>query len=263
MIFGQKRKTPVPALIVPGFDSVAVAISQAATLTASEQREQQSFIEHVREQALHIVSHLADTIIEGKLEEGELPSDLLDGLMLEALDGLDDDDSDIEGALAGSIQDALSSFDVDDSVINEMFSDNVDAADAAIEAAAATIIANMPDEGEPLDEFAREFIFGEPDDIEEGFDSISGKRLTKAQTKAKVGAFSHKKVGGRKVAYKGVLAIRKGIKTIVNKRLPGQKIRQSADQKQAIKKARLKAQTANSIRQRVKSFKKGRKMGLY
>ena len=158
--------------------------------------------------------------------------------------------------MVASIDDAFSTFGVDDSVIQEIFSDNVDAADAAIEAAASTVIANMPDEGDPLDELVREFIYGEPDE-EEGFDSIGGKK------KLSRGQMSTKTVGGRKVRYKAIAAIRNGIKKIVNKRLPGQKIRLSGDQKAGLKKARLKAMSANSIRKRIKSLTKGKKMGLH
>ena len=151
---------------------------------------------------------------------------------------------------------AFSTFGVDDSVIQEIFSDNVDAADAAIEAAASTVIANMPDEGDPLDELVREFIYGEPDE-EEGFDSIGGKK------KLSRGQMSTKTVGGRKVRYKAIAAIRNGIKKIVNKRLPGQKIRLSSGQKAGLKKARLRALSANAIRKRMKSLIKGKKMGLH
>ena len=41
--------------------------------------------------------------------------------------------------------------------------------------------------------------------------------------KARNGAFSQRKVNGRKIHYRGVLAIRQGVKTVVNKRLPGQR----------------------------------------
>lgn len=49
--------------------------------------------------------------------------------------------------------------------------------------------------------------------------------------KARNGAFSQRKVNGRKIHYRGVLAIRQGVKTVVNKRLPGQKVRLTAAQK--------------------------------
>jgi hypothetical protein len=72
-----------------------------------------------------------------------------------------------------------------------------------------------------------------------------------------------KSVGGRKVRYKAIAAIRNGVKKIVNKRLPGQRIRLSSDQKAGLKKASLKARSANSLRKRMKSLLKGKKIGLY
>lgn len=94
------------------------------------------------------------------------------------------------------------------------------------------------------------------------FDSVAVKKGSN-QDKAKNGALSMRKVGGKRIGYKGVAVIRNGKRTIVNKRLPNQKIRLSSGQKQSLKKANRKAQTPNAIRQRVKSWKKGKKMGLY
>ncbi len=253
---GPFNKNPNQPLVLRDFDSAAAGITTSVNTMTSSIREELSFIEHVRETALHIVSDLVNAVSDGTLEEDELPTDRLDSLIIDALDGADDEDGTYESALVASIDDAFSTFGVDDSVIQEIFSDNVDAADAAIEAAASTVIANMPDEGDPLDELVREFIYGEPDE-EEGFDSIGGKK------KLSRGQMSTKTVGGRKVRYKAIAAIRNGIKKIVNKRLPGQKIRLSGDQKAGLKKARLKAMSANSIRKRIKSLTKGKKMGLH
>ena len=253
---GPFNKNPNQPLVLRDFDSAAAGITTSVNTMTSSIREELSFIEHVRETALHIVSDLVNAVSDGTLEEDELPTDRLDSLIIDAIDGADDEDGTYENALVASIDDAFSTFGVDDSVIQEIFSDNVDAADAAIEAAASTVIANMPDEGDPLDELVREFIYGEPDE-EEGFDSIGGKK------KLSRGQMSTKTVGGRKVRYKAIAAIRNGIKKIVNKRLPGQKVRLSGDQKAGLKKARLKAMSANSIRKRIKSLTKGKKMGLH
>ncbi len=253
---GPFNKNPNQPLVLRDFDSAAAGITTSVNTMTSSIREELSFIEHVRETALHIVSDLVNAVSDGTLEEDELPTDRLDSLIIDALDGADDEDGTYENALVASIDDAFSTFGVDDSVIQEIFSDNVDAADAAIEAAASTVIANMPDEGDPLDELVREFIYGEPNE-EEGFDSIKKKK------KLSRGQMSTKTVGGRKVRYKAIAAIRNGIKKIVNKRLPGQKIRLSSDQKAVLKKARLKAMSANSIRKRIKSLTKGKKMGLH
>lgn len=253
---GPFNKNPNQPMVLRDFDSAAAGITTSVNTMTSSIREELSFIEHVRETALHIVSDLVNAVSDGTLEEDELPTDRLDSLIIDALDGADDEDGTYENALVASIDDAFSTFGVDDSVIQEIFSDNVDAADAAIEAAASTVIANMPDEGDPLDELVREFVYGEPDE-EEGFDSIGGKK------KLSRGQMSTKTVGGRKVRYKAIAAIRNGTKKIVNKRLPGQKIRLSSGQKAGLKKARLKAMSANSIRKRIKSLTKGKKMGLH
>ena len=253
---GPFNKNPNQPMVLRDFDSAAAGITTSVNTMTSSIREELSFIEHVRETALHIVSDLVNAVSDGTLEEDELPTDRLDSLIIDALDGADDEDGTYENALVASIDDAFSTFGVDDSVIQEIFSDNVDAADAAIEAAASTVIANMPDEGDPLDELVREFIYGEPDE-EEGFDSIGGKK------KLSRGQMSTKTVGGRKVRYKAIAAIRNGTKKIVNKRLPGQKIRLSSDQKAGLKKARLRALSANAIRKRMKSLIKGKKMGLH
>ncbi|MFC6628590.1 hypothetical protein [Acinetobacter beijerinckii] len=250
--FNQKPQKNV----LRAFDSAAAEISSSVKTLTSSIREELSFIEHVRELALNIVSDLVDAVTDNTLDEEELPTDRLDFLILDALDGADDENSTLENALVSSIDDALSSFGVDDSVIAEIFSDNVEAADAAIEAAASTVIANMPDDGDPLDELVREFIYGEPDE-EEGFDSVGGKK------KLSRGQMSTKSVGGRKVRYKAIAAIRNGVKKIVNKRLPGQRIRLSSEQKAGLKKASLKSRSANSLRKRMKSLLKGKKIGLY
>ena len=253
---GPFNKNPNQPMVLRDFDSAAAGITTSVNTMTSSIREELSFIEHVRETALHIVSDLVNAVSDGTLDEDELPTDRLDSLIIDAIDGADDEDGTYENALVASIDDAFSTFGVDDSVIQEIFSDNVDAADAAIEAAASTVIANMPDEGDPLDELVREFIYGEPDE-EEGFDSIGGKK------KLSRGQMSTKTVGGRKVRYKAIAAIRNGIKKIVNKRLPGQKIRLSSDQKAGLKKARLRALSANAILKRMKSLIKGKKMGLH
>ena len=257
-MFGSKNPLNAKSqtLVLRDFDSAATEIKTSVSALTSSVREELSFIEHVREQALNIVADLADAVTDGTLEEGELPSDRLDFLILEATDGADDEENTLENAVLESIADAFATFGVDDSVIEEMMGDNIDAADAAIEAAASTVIANMPDEGDPLDDLVREFIYGEPDELESGFDAATGKKLSR-------GKMSTKSFNGKKIRYKAVAAIRKGVKTIVNKRLAGQKVRLSSGQKAGLKKARLKAVSANSLRKRMKSLQKGKKIGLY
>lgn len=230
-------------------------------IDAVNQREMQSVIEQARSDALNVVTGLLETVSNNEYEADELPTDVLDGLIMEATDNSDDpDDTDDTyfDLLSGGISDALESLGVDESVISDMFGDDLDVANSAVETAVDTAIANLPDAGDDLDNFVRDFVFGEEDSEEvAGFDSI-GKKI-----KAQNGAMRVRKVGGRKIAYRGTVAIRQGKKTIVNKRIGNQKIRLSAKQKGAIKKARLKAFTANAIKSRVKSLKKGHRLGVY
>lgn len=252
--FGPTTKK---ALTLRAFDSAAENISAVVSKVSSTDREQQSVIEQIRQISLDILSDTVDTISEGNLGEGELAVDYLDALIVDALDGADNDESSFEDALMSSLSDAFLTFGVDTSDIEEIFSEDTEVADAALEAAANTVLANMPDDGPDLEELVREFIFGEADETEEGFDSMAKK------IKARNGAFSQRKVNGRKVHYRGVLAIRQGIKTVVNKRLPGQKVRLTSAQKAGMKKARLHAFSANAIRKRLRSFNKGKRLGIY
>lgn len=252
--FGPTTKK---ALTLRAFDSAAENISAVVSKVSSTDREQQSVIEQIRQIALDILSDTVDTISEGNLGEGELAVDYLDALIVDALDAADNDEGTYENALMSSLSDAFLTFGVDTTDIEEIFSEDTEVADAALEAAANTVLANTPDEGPELEELVREFIFGEADETEEGFDSMAKK------IKARNGAFSQRKVNGRKVHYRGVLAIRQGIKTVVNKRLPGQKVRLTSAQKAGMKKARLHAFSANAIRKRLRSFNKGKRLGIY
>lgn len=251
--FGPTTNKP---LALRAFDSAAENISIVVSKVSSTDREQQSVIEQIRQIALDILADTVDTISEGNLEEGELAVDYLDALIVDALDSADDEGT-YENALMASLSDAFLTFGVDATDIEEIFSEDTEVADAALEAAANTVLANTPDEGPELEELVREFIFGEADETEEGFDSMAKK------IKARNGAFSQRKVNGRKVHYRGVLAIRQGVKTVVNKRLPGQKVRLTSAQKAGMKKARLHAFTANAIRKRLRSFNKGKRLGIY
>ncbi|GAA5003325.1 hypothetical protein GCM10023206_06910 [Acinetobacter puyangensis] len=246
------------------FDGATAAEFEDAAkqLSTSEVREAQSIIEHARSLGLGIVSTLIADLSAGDLGD-QLPSDYLDGLLVEAVDDADDDDNVLFDLVVGAVQDAFESLGVDETTIAQMFSDDVTVADAAIEAGSESALANLPDDGEPLDAFISDFVYGEPYEGEAGFDAALSSSQMKQKGKARVGSFAARKVHGKKVVYKGAWAIRKGRKVIVNKRLPNQTVRLTAKQKVAVKKAGLKARTANAIKLRVKSFKKGRKLGLY
>lgn len=66
----------------------------------------------------------------------------------------------------------------------------------------------------------------------------------------------------RKAGYKRELAIRKGKKVWVNKRIAGKKIHLTPKQKQALVRARLKAHTAKAKMHRAKSAKIRKRYGL-
>lgn len=284
MIFGNLNKKGG----FGGFDSTGDDLQQSIDgLSGTEARAAQSLMEHVREQGLHVVAALTEAVSGGNLDDGELPTDCLDGLMLEAVDNLGSEDDDtVWNMLTGAMSDALESLGVDESMIAEMFGDDIEAADAAIEAASDIVLANLPDDGEPLDEFVREFIYGDMDgdmgdDSDGDFDSAVPKPVNKiniAANKTKRGhvrsSIGKKHVGigsmhvrtnkhGQKFTYVGAWAIRKGKRVVVHKRIHGPKMVLSASQKNALKKARLKAHTANAMKMRVKSFKKGVKLGLH
>lgn len=280
-MFGNLRNAGIAL-----FDSKASDMEEAVeALNSTELRAQQSMIEHFRVQGLALVCGLIEAVTNNGLDDGELPTDALDRMMAEAIDNEEADEIEWD-ALAGAVSDAFETLGVDESVINEMFGDNIEAADAAIEAGCETALANMPDDGEPMDDFIHDFVYGydeaDSDDDEAEFDSVgktyravikaNGKPAKIAHVakgskheKARLGATTIRRTGrkGAKVSYRGVLAIRHGVRTVVNKRIGGAKVHLSALQKGALKKARMKAHTANAIKIRVKSWKKGLKLGIH
>ena len=89
---GPFNKNLNQPMVLRDFDSAAAGITTSVNTMTSSIREELSFIEHVRETALHIVSDLVNAVSDGTLEEDELPTDRLDSLIIDALDGADDED---------------------------------------------------------------------------------------------------------------------------------------------------------------------------
>ena len=238
------------------FDS-AQAEQVKEKLSPVEYNQLVADISNIRGWALSITLALADAVNSNELGD-DTPSDYLDDLMLDAvgIDADDEMDTTLENILAANIADALSTLGVDSTMIEDIFSDDVEVADAAIEAACEVVFGNLPDAGEPLDKLYNDFVFSfnEADLLgkEDGFD---GLRFDGQKTS--------RKVNGKKVQYQVHRSIRNGQVAFVAKRLKGQKVRLSAAQKQGLKKANAKNQTANAIRKRLKSRKKGQSMGLY
>lgn len=243
----------------------ASPISERMALVATSQ---------MRIQALSVVFLLAAMLNDADYDGEELlPSELLDSLMLDAFTDDDSDDYDggdvddkVKATFSAHVADALSTLGVDDSVIEDLFSDEVEVADAAVTLAAETILENMPDDGDDFDEFVAAFAYSEEDEEEEGevFDNMNGgtEYQFDAAGKRRVGKKTIKKVNGKTLIYKAVKAIRNGKRVVINKRISGKPFLK-AGQKAALKKARRKASTGTAIRKQMRSFGKGMRAGIY
>lgn len=236
----------------------AAPIDKRAALAATQE---------MRKTALTIVLQLADDVAENALDADELPSMRLDALMSGAL-GLDDGESDdvLVQLLSAHIADALASLKVPDTVIADMFGDNVDAADSAIDAMSETVIANLPSEGAELDDFVKDFTYGfsEPDmsDADSDEEVEEYDSMGKPKKKLGVGQKTIKKVNGRTLQYKAVKAVRNGKIVTVNKRIGGTVVL-TAGQKAAMHKLHAKPRTGAMMKQALRSMMKGRKANIY
>ena len=242
----------------------ASPISERMALVATSQ---------MRIQALSVVFLLSAMLNDAEYDgEALLPSELLDSLMLDAFadddsdeyDGGDVDDK-VKATFSAHVADALSTLGVEDSVIEDLFSDEVEVADAAVTLAAETILENMPDDGDDFDEFVAAFAYSEEEEEEgEVFDNLNGgtEYQFDAAQKRRVGKKTIKKVNGKTLIYKAVKAIRNGKRVVINKRISGKPFLK-AGQKAALKKARRKASTGTAIRKQMRSFGKGMRANLY
>lgn len=231
----------------------------------------------MRLNALNVAFMLSAILTDGEYDDEELlPSEVLDNLMIEAFTDDDDDDSDMDNidenvriTFSAHVSDALSTLGVEDAVIDDLFDDDIEVADAACLAAAETVLENMPDDGEAFDDFVAGFAYSDDggDEYEESFDGMSDKYQFDAAKPKVAGKHSVKTVNGKKYVYKAVKAIRKvnGKRkvTVINKRLGDQAFKLSAKQKGALKKARKKSKTASAIKRQVKSLKMGIKASIY
>ena len=240
-------------------------ISERMALVATSQ---------MRIQALSVAFMLAAMLNDTEYDsEALLPSELLDSLMLDAF--ADDDDEEYDGGdvddkvktvFSAHVADALSTLGVEDAVIEDLFDDEVEVADAAVTLAAETVLENMPDDGEDFEEFVAAFAYGDEDDEDEGetFDSMNGdtEYMFDAAAKRRVGKKTVKKVNGKTLVYKAVKAIRNGKRVVINKRISGKPFLK-AGQKAALKKARRKASTGAAIRKQMRSLGKGIRANIY
>ena len=244
------------------FDSAAGDMAQ--TVLSLDDKALENDILALRRDALFGVLQLVDDILEDDLDDGEIPSDRLDVHLL----GFDAEaEGDEESAQlteqiiqikAANMADAMASFGVDDDTISKAFGENVDEADEAIEQIAEQINSNLPPEDD-RDEFITAFIFGD-----DGLDMEAGQvdqYDSAAVGKTKVRKTKH----GQTLVYRGVRAVRKGKIVTVNKRIGNtlMKVKLSAKQKNALRKAGAKAVTPNAIKRRLKSLRIGKSQGVY
>lgn len=159
------------------FDGIKEAVEQVQFDPISER---QALVEtaNMRMAAVSIVLTLAMIVSEEQdIDEQELlPSEVLDGLIIEAFDNDDDDEVDdtVRLILSAHVADCMSSLGVDKGLIDDAFGLDVDLADEAIEKVCQVVLDNLPDDGEPLDDFVNQFVYGDDDndDDDEGYDSI-------------------------------------------------------------------------------------------
>lgn len=242
------------------FDGIKEAVEQVA-IDPIDERMAITLNANMRQSALSIVFQLAMIMSEGQGVDPEdelLPNELLDGLMTSAFDddGDDEIDATVNAVMSAHISDALSSLGVSDNTISDVFGDDLEVADTAIESACDTVLENLPEDGEPLDEFAKAFIFGDYDEGDndgdegyEGYDAADNKKLY-------AGKSTIKKVNGHTIKYKAIRAMRHGKAVVINKRVGGT-IKLSSKQKAALRKARSKAHRGSAMMSRGRSILKG------
>lgn len=238
-------------------------ISERMALVATSQ---------MRLQALSVSFMLAAMLTASDFDDEEiLPSELLDSLMLDAFSDDDDDDYDggdidetVKVTFSAHVADALSTLGVEDSVIEDLFSDEVEVADAAVTMAAETVLENMPDDGDDFEEFVTAFAYSDEDESDEtAFDGMEEPQFDAAgKKKLRTGKKTVKKVNGKTLVYKAVRAVRNGKRVVINKRISGKPFLK-AGQKAALKKARRKASTGTAIRKQMRSLGKGIRANIY
>ncbi|VWX31594.1 conserved hypothetical protein [Moraxellaceae bacterium 17A] len=231
-----------------------------------------SAIASMRIAAMSIVLSTALIVTEGQgdidPEDEMLPSEVLDNLTLEQVQEDDEDDDTeidpmVKSVLSAHVADAFSSLGVGDDVINDLFASDTDVADTAIESACQTVVENLPEDGDPLDEFVMAFAFGydaealvaggSDEDTEEGYD---GAMFDSNKKKLQAGKKTIKKIGGHTITYEAVKVMRHGKLDVINKRISGH-IKLTGKQKSALRKARKKAHSGFARLSRVKSIGRG------
>lgn len=252
--FGGSFKKP----FVDSHNSAAGDAAKQLQMTKLDQAATQHALYSMRQAALAIVLLLVDAVIEEELGE-QLPSEFLDAQMNETIGDMDDEPTAAEwlkNMLAAHIADALESLGASEDLIADAFGAEVDVADSALETIAETVMANLPADGDEINAWAKEFIYGDADDLEDSHNAVGKKPLTAGKTTTK------KDAKGNTLRYKAVKVIRDGKPTVVNKRISGKPFLSPA-KRAALVKAGNKAHTGTAIRKAQKSLGIGAKMGLY
>ena len=240
-LFGQK------AQIVSGYDS-AQSEQIEEKLSDIEHNALVADIANMRGWALQVVLNLIDALSDG-LEEDETPSSIMYELIDDVLGEDDNEGQDLlESLFAANLAEAFSKLGVDDETINDIMSDDSELADAAIEAAIEIATANLPDAGEPLDEFYNEFVYG----FEVGADALKDEydEVVQFPTKPK---------------YKNKKVVRdKKVKTIKVRTFPKpNEALLDPDVKKALQEGRKKAHSGDADKKRAASLAVGKKEGIY
>ena len=239
---------------------------QAAQVDPIDNRAAMALMWSIREQALYVVKVTVDAIGEGKLD-GLPPSEFLDSASLYAM-GVDTEEGEqadpvLNSLFSAHVADAFSSLGVPDDMVADIFGDDVALADTSLESAVDIVIENLPPEGEPMDRFVNDFVYGNhdengDDDLDSELDALTGK----PKKPVSAGQKTTKKVNGKTLVYKATKAIRNGQMVVVNKRISGT-VKLSAKQRAALHKAQMKAHTGTAIKRQMRSLGKGIAKGLY
>lgn len=268
----QRRERQIEQSQFDGIKEAAAQIQEQYDPIA--ERAAISAIADMRIAAMGIVLSTALIVTEGQdgvdPEDEMLPNEVLDSLTLDAIQEDDEDDDTeidpmVKSVLSAHIADAFSSLGVGDDIINDLFASDTDVADTAIESACQTVVENLPEDGDPLNEFVMAFAFGydvedladdgADEDTEEGYDGAMFDAGNKTKP-ARAGATTVKKTKYGNVRYKGIKVMRHGKVVVVNKRISGH-VRLSAKQKAALNKARRKAHNGLASMSRMKSIRHG------
>jgi len=186
----------------------------------------------IRLSAIAAVQEWAET---DDLDEGETSADRLLALMVGIADAnkdgdIDEDEQGVLEIALNAAWDYLLKLGVDDDDLDALFNEwDEDVAGRVRELAAS----ELPDGEDAAGEDMDSFVFANEDDQEPVFDAV----------------------------YKKKLVIRKGKKVRIRKRVSG-RVRLSAKQKMAIRKARRKSHSAGAMMRRMKSMRLRRKAGL-